>query len=120
MLRKIHLRKVYILVISLSNCMVKKILVDFDEETFEKLKEAKGNKTWREVILDLIPKNKDEILQNAIYEKFGDAKALAGSYGRRDIFDLIEVLRVVALRCVNEGMDKDKIIERVKDLLMVE
>ena len=84
------------------------------------MKEAKGNKTWREVILDLILINKDEILQNAIYEKFGDAKALAGSYGRRDLYDLIEVLRVVTLRCVNDGVDKDNIIEHFKDLLMVE
>jgi predicted CopG family antitoxin len=99
--------------------MVKKILVDFDEETFEKLVKAKGDKTWREVMMDLIPKNPNEMLQNAIYEKFGDAKALAGSCGRRDLFDLIEVLRVVALRCVNDGVHKDKIIECMNDLLEV-
>jgi hypothetical protein len=58
-------------------------------------------------------------IRYTIYEKFGDAKAFAGSYGRKDMFDLIEVLRVVALRCMNDGVDKDKIIERVNDLLVV-
>jgi predicted CopG family antitoxin len=48
--------------------MVKKILVDFDEETFEKLVRAKGDKTWREVIMNTIPKNKNEMLQNTIYD----------------------------------------------------
>jgi predicted CopG family antitoxin len=100
--------------------MVKKILVDFDEETFEKLVKAKGDKTWREVIINTIPKNKNEMLQNLIYEKFGDVKASAGSIGRKDIFDLIEVLRIVALRCVNNGVDKDKIFGYIKDLLVVE
>ena len=97
--------------------MVKKILVDFDEETFQRLKVAKGDMTWREVILDLIPKNKDEMLQSAIYKEFGDVKAVAGSYGRRDMFDLIEVLRVVALRCVKDGVDKNKIIDLVNSLI---
>jgi hypothetical protein len=84
------------------------------------LVKAKGDKTWREVIINTIPKNKNEVLQSTIYEKFGDAKASAGSIGRKDMFDLIEVLRIIALRCVNDGVDKDKIIERVKDLLVVE
>ena len=100
--------------------MVKKILVDFDEETFEKLVKAKGDRTWREVILETMPKNPEDELKNAIYKEFGEVKEKAGSCGRKDIFDLIEVLRVVTLRCVKDGVDKDKLIERINDLLEVE
>ena len=97
-----------------------RVVVDFDEETHRKLMKAKSDKTWRDVMLDLIPTEPDEILKNTVYEKFGEVKETAGSCGRRDVFDLIEVLRVVALRCVIDGVHKDKIIERVNDLLEVE
>jgi hypothetical protein len=80
---------------------------------------AKGNKTWRDVISDLIPTDPDEMLKKTVYEKFGELKALAGSCGRRDIFDFLEVLRVITLRCIKEGVDKDKVSERIDALLEV-
>ena len=100
--------------------MVKKILVDFDNETFEKMIKAKGERTWREVVLEILKipkKDPNEIIKNIIFEEFEDVKAVAGSYGRRDIFDLIEVLRVIALRCVTDGVDKNKIIDLVDSLI---
>ena len=99
--------------------MGKKILVDFDEETFQKLRLAKGNKTWREVILDVLPTNKDEILQDAIFDNFNAVRDKAGLCKREDIYKLIEVLRVVAVRCVNDGVDKSKIIELIDSLVEV-
>ena len=99
--------------------MVKKILVDFDDDTFQKLRLAKGDKTWREVILNVLPTNRDEILRDAIFDGFNDAKEKAGLCKREDIFNLIEVLRVVAVRCVNNGVDKSKIIELIDSLVEV-
>ena len=99
--------------------MVKKILVDFDDETFKKLRLAKGDKTWREVILGVLPINTDEMLKSQIYDNFGEVRDKAGLCKRKDIYNLIEVLRVVAVRCVNDGVDKNEIIELIDSLVEV-
>ena len=59
MLRAIHFLKPYKLVPYITYIMVR-VVVDFNEKMHRKLMKAKGDKTWREVILNSISKNNME------------------------------------------------------------
>ena len=96
-----------------------RVVVDFDENTHKKLMMAKSGRTWRDVILGVLPINTDEMLRDAIFDKFGEVRDKAELCKRKDIYDLVEVLRAITLRCINDGVDKNKIIELVDSLLEV-
>ena len=75
---------------------MKKLLIELTDEEYEKLLKVKGHKTWREVILSLIPKSKEELLVheiNAFYEKIQSIDP-----NNYEIYELLRVTMIMLIK----------------------
>ena len=79
---------------------MKRLLIELTDNEYEKLLKIKGHKTWREVILSLIPKSKEELLINEI-NKFAKKMQKEDT----DNFYVYELIRVALIMLIKSNFE---------------
>ena len=92
---------------------MKRLLIDLTDEEYERLLRVKGDRTWKELLLSLAPKSKEELLIEKVNNCFMELEELD-----LENMEFYEVIRVILTRFIRKDLETaSKMLKRLAELL---
>ena len=75
---------------------MKRILIHLTDEEYEQLLRIKGQMTWKDLLLSMIPKSHEDLLVEKVNDFFGELKELDPD--NEEFYELIRVFLILYIR----------------------
>ena len=80
---------------------MRRILIHLTDEEYEQLLRVKGSQTWKELLLSIVPKSKEDLLIDKVHDFFNELKELDP-----ENYTIYELIRVFFIKLYKENFRK--------------